>query len=103
MEDRAVQGSKIELPLHSHSRAHRESRQPWSASMNIIRRKATAKKVGVTTVTVDRWSNDPKYAHLNFPKPIPLGDNSVGHIEEEIDDWLAKQAAKREAPDAMAS
>ncbi len=71
--------------------------------MNILRRKATAKKIGVTTVTIDRWSSDPKYAHLNFPKPIPLGDNSVGHIEEELDEWLARRAGEREAPNAVAS
>ena len=71
--------------------------------MNILRPKATAKKCGVTTITVHRWATDPKYAHLGFPKPIPLGDNSVGHIEGEIDKWLEARAAKREAPNALAS
>ena len=65
--------------------------------MKIIRRKPAAKKVGVEPITVDRWSHDPKYAHLNFPKPIPLGDNSVGYVEEEIDEWLAARAAARAA------
>lgn len=63
--------------------------------MNILRPKAMAKKCGVTTITVHRWATDKKYAHLNFPKPIPLGDNSVGYIEEEANDWLAEQAARR--------
>ena len=63
--------------------------------MNILRRKATAVKCGVAPITVDRWSHDPKYTHMNFPKPIPLGENSVGYIEEEIDDFLASRAAKR--------
>ena len=71
--------------------------------MNILRPKAMAQKVGVAPITVHRWATDSKYAHLDFPKPIPLGDNSVGYSEEEADDWLAKQAAKREAPDALAS
>ena len=63
--------------------------------MNILRPKDTARKCGVTVVTVNRWSSDPKYAHLNFPKLIPLGDNSVGHAEEEIDVWLEARAAAR--------
>ena len=66
-------------------------------SISIIRPKAMAKKCGVTPIAVHRWATDPKYDHLNFPKPIPLGDNSVGYIEEEADEWLAKQAAKRDA------
>ena len=67
--------------------------------MNILRPKAMAQKCGVTPLTVYRWATDKKYAHLNFPKPIQLGENSVGYIEEEADDWLAKQAAKREGGD----
>ena len=64
--------------------------------MKILRPKVTAEKCGVVTITIHRWASDPKYEHLNFPKPIPLGENSVGYVEEEIDDWLAKQAAKRD-------
>ena len=65
--------------------------------MNIIRPKAMALKCGVTPITVHRWATDEKYSHLNFPKPISLGENSVGYIEEEADAWLAEQAAKRDA------
>ena len=65
--------------------------------MNVIRPKATATKCGVVPMTIRRWSTDPKYAHLGFPKPIPLGDNSVGFISEEVDDWLSARAAEREA------
>ena len=67
--------------------------------MNILRPKAMASKCGVTPITIHRWAHDPKYAHLDFPKPIPLGDNSVGYIDEEGDAWLAKRAAKRDAAD----
>ena len=63
--------------------------------MNIIRRKATAKKVGVTTVTIDRWSSDPKYAHLNFPKPIPVGPNTRGWDVAELDAYDESRRALR--------
>ena len=36
-----------------------------------------------------RWANDPRFAHLNFPKPIQMADGSVGFYEHEIDAWLA--------------
>ena len=64
--------------------------------MNIIRPKATAVKCGVAPITIHRWATDPKYSHLNFPKPIPLGENSVGYIEEEVDAFLEAQTAKRD-------
>ncbi len=70
--------------------------------MNVLRPKAMAQKCGVTPITIHRWAHDPKYAHMNFPKPIPLGDNSVGYSEEEADDWLAEQAAKRDRANAAA-
>ncbi len=64
--------------------------------MNIIRPKATAIKCGVTPITIHRWATDKKYSHLNFPKKLRLSENSVGFIEDEVDDWLAEQAAKRD-------
>ena len=67
--------------------------------MNVIRPKATAIKCGVAPITIHRWATDPKYSHLNFPKPIPLGENSVGYIEEEVDAFLEAQAAKRDGGD----
>jgi prophage regulatory protein len=32
-----------------------------------------------------------------FPKRVPLGENRVGWIESEIDNWLAEKAASRAA------
>ncbi len=64
--------------------------------MNILRPKATAVKCGVTPITIHRWSSEKKYAHKNFPKPISLGENSVGYVEAEIDAWLEARAAERE-------
>ena len=72
--------------------------------MKIIRRRETAEKCGkVATLTVDRWADDPRYAHLNFPKKVHLGDNSVGFVEHEINDWLIAQAAKRDDVAAKAA
>ena len=32
-----------------------------------------------------------------FPKRVPLGENRIGWIESEIDDWIAERAACRAA------
>ena len=64
--------------------------------MNIIRPKTTAEKCGVKPITIHRWSSDPKYAAMGFPKPLDLGANSVGFVEAEINEWLEARAAKRE-------
>ena len=71
--------------------------------MNIIRRKPTAVKCGVVPITIDRWATDPKYADMNFPKPLNLGENSVGYVEAEIDAWLEARAAEREVAYVPAS
>ena len=70
--------------------------------MNILRPKATAAKCGVTTITIHRWATDPKYAHLNFPTPLPLGANSIGYVEEELDAFLESRAVLRDGGDDAA-
>ena len=70
-------------------------------SINILRYKTTAAKCDVTPITIRRWATKPEYENLGFPKPVSLGDNSVGFVEAEVDDWLEGRAAKR-APAAGA-
>ncbi|KJC53496.1 hypothetical protein UB31_08565 [Bradyrhizobium sp. LTSP849] len=36
-------------------------------------------------------------AERKFPKRVPLGENRVGWIECEIDDWIKERAARRVA------
>ena len=64
--------------------------------MNILRYRATAQKCDVTPITIRRWATQADYAHMEFPKPVSLGANSVGFIEEEVSAWLAERATKRE-------
>ena len=61
--------------------------------MQILRPKVTAEKCGVTPITIHRWSSDPAYAHMGFPKKIFLGKNSVGFSEEAVDAFLEARAA----------
>ena len=64
--------------------------------MIVLRPKATAIKCGVAPITIRRWATEEKYAHMNFPKPISLGENSIGYVEQEVDAFLEARAAMRE-------
>jgi len=67
--------------------------------MKILRLKTTATKCDVVPITIRRWATDPKYVHMQFPKPFPLGAHSVGFVEAEVDAWLEARAdARLEAP-----
>ena len=68
--------------------------------MKILRPKVMAQKCGVAPITIHRWANDPKYAHLNFPKPISLGEHTIGYSDEEAEDWLSARSAERDESDA---
>ena len=63
--------------------------------MRILRYKSTAQKCDVTPISIRRWATQAEYAGMGFPKPVSLGDNSVGFVEAEVDDWLEGRAAKR--------
>ena len=60
----------------------------------MLRKGRVAEKCGVVSRTVDRWASDQAYAHLEFPKPVQLGDNSVAWFEDEVDDWLLQRAKR---------
>jgi predicted DNA-binding transcriptional regulator AlpA len=68
----------------------------------LIRRTEVARRYGVHAVTVTRWATDPKYAGLNFPKPISMGPGTecVLFDEAEIEADLAARKAARDAPKA---
>ena len=64
--------------------------------MKVIRRSGVADKCGNSGSTIDRWSNDPRFEHLDFPKPFKLGDNTTVWDEAEVDAWLEARAAERD-------
>ena len=65
--------------------------------MNCLRPKDAAEKVGISRMQLHRWVTDPAYRKLAFPHPFRIGPNSTAYCEQEIDDWLAERAAKRDA------
>ena len=47
--------------------------------------RTVAKRYGVDRATVWRWSNDPHYQDLNFPKPKKVGPNTTRWDDDELD------------------
>ena len=61
-----------------------------------LRVNAVAHRYDTTASTIWRWSREARFAHLNFPKPIPLGPNTTAWAVDELDQWDAERVAKRE-------
>lgn len=58
---------------------------------NIIRIGDVRKVTGLSKPTLYR-----KIAKNEFPKPVPLGENSVGWLEEEVAAWQKARIAARD-------
>lgn len=58
---------------------------------SILRRNQVQDRTGLSRSTI--------YLHIQkgtFPKPIKLGERSVGWLENEIDDWLESRIEMRD-------
>lgn len=59
-------------------------------STRIIRKPEVLGRICVSDVTLWRWERKKK-----FPARIQLGANSVGWIESEVEEWIAKRIEAR--------
>jgi prophage regulatory protein len=64
--------------------------------LRILRRKKVEIKTGIS-----RSSIYDGIKRGTFPKPIQLGQQSVGWLESEIDAWLRERIAASRAPSAV--
>ena len=62
-----------------------------------LRKREVIRRVGYCGVHIDRLEKAGK-----FPKRIHLGPHAVAWIESEIDQWLQKRIAERDAEEAEA-
>lgn len=65
--------------------------------MNFSRPKTVAERYDVHPRTVMRWATDPRYAHLGFPKPVPMADNTTTFNNDELDTYDERRMALRDA------
>jgi prophage regulatory protein len=60
--------------------------------MRILRKGAVKTKSGLSDASIDR-----REAAGEFPRRVQLGPRSVGWVEDEVDEWIAKRLAERDA------
>lgn len=53
--------------------------------------KAVQERYATTSMTLWRWSNDPRYAHLGFPSPIKLGSRNYWRLSD-LQAWERERA-----------
>jgi prophage regulatory protein len=56
-----------------------------------LRRKEVERRTGLPTSTLYD-----KVKRGEFPKPVPLGPQIVGWVEDEVDGWQAQRIAERD-------
>jgi prophage regulatory protein len=66
-----------------------------SAPIRVLRRKALLERVPYSPAHLYRLIRDGR-----FPRPIRLGEASVGWLEHEVDQWLAERIAERDRGEA---
>ena len=53
----------------------------------LLPKRAVAKKIGVNERSVDRYADDPRYEHLEFPKPTEVNGRRFWD-EAHIETWI---------------
>ena len=62
--------------------------KPENSSVRVLSRREAGKRAGVHPATITRWSTEERFAHLEFPALVRLGDGRVGLLEHELSAWL---------------
>ncbi|WP_312585142.1 AlpA family phage regulatory protein [Atlantibacter sp.] len=66
----------------------------YTQTVKILRMRAVAAKLGIARSTIYDWLNAKSPRHdPAFPKPYPLGKQSVGWLESELDEWILQRRA----------
>jgi prophage regulatory protein len=65
-----------------------EQQEPF---MRIIRLKEVIESTGLARSTIYKY-----IAEETFPKPVSLGERSVGWVESEVHDWILARIEERD-------
>ncbi|MCW8114093.1 AlpA family phage regulatory protein [Yersinia intermedia] len=64
----------------------------YTQTVKILRMRAVVAKLGIARSTIYDWLNAKSPRHdPAFPKPYPLGRQSVGWLESELDEWIMQR------------
>jgi predicted DNA-binding transcriptional regulator AlpA len=61
----------------------------------LISKKTICELTSLSRATIDRYANDPAYAHVGFPRGIKVGGFRKVWDAGEVADWIDAQLAKR--------
>lgn len=62
------------------------------STVKVLRLPDVVSKLGIARSTIYDWLNDKSPRHdPAFPKLYPLGKQSVGWLESELDDWVLRR------------
>jgi prophage regulatory protein len=64
---------------------------PQRSGVRILRQRQVLELLGISGSTLWQWVKDGR-----FPRPIPLGPNSVAWLQDEIDQHLLGRAKERD-------
>ncbi len=73
--------------------------QEDSPVTQFFRVNAVARRYDTTASTIWRWSREPRFKHLKFPKPVKLGPNTTAWTGGELDRYDAERVAMRDDTD----
>lgn len=66
-----------------------------SSTVKILRIRAVTAKLGIARSTIYDWLNPESPRHdATFPKQRQLGQQSVGWMEAELDEWVLHRNTK---------
>ncbi len=66
--------------------------------MRIIRLKEVIYSTGLARSTIYKYIGEG-----TFPKPVPLGDRSVGWIDSEVQEWILARIEERDVTEEAAT
>ena len=61
----------------------------------LISKKKICELTSLSRATIDRYANDPRYAHLGFPEGVKVGGFRRLWEEAKVADWIDAQLATR--------
>lgn len=62
------------------------------SNVKVLRIPDVVNKIGIAKSTIYDWLNAKSPRHdPDFPKPYPLGRQSVGWLESELDEWILQR------------
>lgn len=61
----------------------------------LISKKTICERTSLSRATIDRYANDPAYAHVGFPRGVKVGGFRKVWDEAEVNAWIEAQLSRK--------